>query len=355
VKLHTDLAGDGQVVWHPTDPQRAWSVGVGDIVTATIDGGKHWTWANNGNSGLMLGSTFTFNTTAPDTLYIGSQDYNGALTATGGATWEHVNLSRFRFGYVYGGYAAGPDLLFGGNGGHWGGKRKLFVMRGGNAPENVTDTGIELDGYPVCAGDPTAPNVLFAYNQRSTNRAATWSPMSGCDGVMTAMPSGTKALIGRNRKSLVSSIDHGATWTSIAELTSDISDIAVDTKRSSFLVVAGEHLWRVTHGTSSDITNDIPADQFGNHRIITFAIDPQDPEIQYVGSRKDIYHYDGSVAMSHDGGATWSVITRSARLGVNNVGPDGGGEPQWIRVHPQSHSLYVGTNCYGMWRFNPKR
>ena len=59
----------------------------------------------------MNGGGFNFNPHKPELLYIGSQDYNGALTRDAGKTWEFVNLSRFRFGYVYGSYAADDDLL----------------------------------------------------------------------------------------------------------------------------------------------------------------------------------------------------------------------------------------------------
>mgnify|MGYP000020593112 CR=1 FL=1 len=40
--------------WHPKDENMAWSFG-GDWITRTTDGGATWSWANNGNTGIMAG------------------------------------------------------------------------------------------------------------------------------------------------------------------------------------------------------------------------------------------------------------------------------------------------------------
>lgn len=353
-RLASELSDDGHFAWHPTDPARAWSIGVGDMILGSRDGGRSWRWDNNGYAGLMTGSTITMNAREPDLLYVGSQDYNGALTRDAGRSWEFVNLSRFRFGYVYGGYMAGHDLLFGGVGGHWGGKRTLFVLRGANDVANVVDTGIVLEGHPVCAGDPADGDVLFAYGHRSADRGRTWTRMAGCDGVL-AHDVQSKVLYGLAGKRAVRSSDHGATWTAVGELAANISDLAVDHRRQILLIAAGDRLWRLpaAGGAPEEISARAPADQFGQRRITTVAIDPVDPDVQYVGQRKDIYIHDASVARSLDGGQTFTCVVRCPRLGVMDSALDGGREPQCIRVHPANRSLYVGTNCFGLWRLPP--
>ena len=77
---------DGKPVWHPINASIHFSAG-GDWVTRSTDGGKTMAWAGDGYNAVMIGSTFQFNYADPNTLFIAFQDYAGASTADGGATW----------------------------------------------------------------------------------------------------------------------------------------------------------------------------------------------------------------------------------------------------------------------------
>ncbi len=174
-------------VWHPTDPNIAWGIGPGDIITKTADGGKSFQWANNGYNGIMVGGLFNFNAQNPDILYFGSQDYNGGLTLNAGKTWDFINLSRDNhhakrgddgdpWGWVYGGYAASDKILFGGNRAYSEDNYNLWITYDGG--KTTQQKVANMTGAEVSNGDPTDPNVLFCWEYRSSDKGQSWSKMA---------------------------------------------------------------------------------------------------------------------------------------------------------------------------------
>jgi hypothetical protein len=65
----------------------------------------------------------------------------------------------------------------------------------------------------------------------------------------------------------------------------------------------------------------------------------------------NIYSGDADVVRSTDAGVTWKSLIRSERLDYIKSGPDGGREAIAMRVHPATRQLWVGTACFGLWRF----
>jgi hypothetical protein len=124
-------ARQGYATWHPADPNIAWNLG-GDWVTKSVDGGKTYRWSANGYNGVMLGGMFNFSPHAPKTVFLAFQDYNGAFTTDGGATWNYRDVSGKGWGgYCYGGYAVDADVMWYGDAESWGDKRKLRLSRDG--------------------------------------------------------------------------------------------------------------------------------------------------------------------------------------------------------------------------------
>lgn len=354
----TFIAGNNRpavFAWHPTDPQTAWTFG-GDFVVRTNDGGLTWKWSNSGYSGLMVGNSFCFNATNPDILYVPSQDYDGAVTTDGGHTWNYVNLSGEAWGgFNYGGYAFSKDVIAVGNRLGWGGDSTLHLTRDGG--KTRTKTGIKLSGIPVGFGHPKNPDIAYLYDHRTTDGGRTWKKMTDCGGVLTSNPA-TSELIGVHNNQIVSSSNDGTKWSTIAEIPGVkwLRDVAMDPKSGALFVVSdNEKLWQVDlkTGTNAEITSILPADQFGNRKAQTVAVDPTDPRIVYVGKAGNVYATDTSVVRSTDGGKTWESLTWNPRASVVKSGPDGGREANWLRVHPVNRHLYVGTNCFGLWRFPP--
>jgi len=331
---------------HPKDEKVAWAFG-GDWITKTTDGGATWAWANNGNTGIMVGGKFNFNTQNPDLLYFSAVDYNGALTTDGGATWTYINMTQiFWGGSVSAGYAATPQILFGVM------DNQMRITRDGG--KTVANVG-GVSGARVSYGAPTDPNVLFCCNMRSTDLGQHWAPMKGCDGVFTSSPVGDWELYGRNGRSLVKSTDKGATWTALAALPGDIDDVAYDHVRNRVYVTTNEKLYQYDVGAGSlkEITQALPPDQWGARRTFTVAVDPVDPSVVYAGGARNVYSTDTAVVRSTDAGQTWHSLIRSVRVDNVKTGLDGGREAIAMRVHPKTRYAYVGTGCYGFWKFGP--
>jgi len=341
------------VAWHPTDPNIAWSIG-GDFVTRSVDGARSWAWSGSGYNGLMVGHSFTFNAQTPDLFAVPSQDYDAAITTDAGLTWKHFGVSGEHWGgYTYGAYAFSPTLMAAGSRTSWGGKSELRIRRG----DELNKTGIILDGEPVAFGDPLNPQIAFLHNHRTDDGGTTWKPMNGCRAVLTSDPSTPSALYGTSGPEVVISTDHGVTWKAIVKLPgkSWVRDVAVDpTTKSLHIVSYDEQLfhWNADSGLV-EVTDRLPADQFGRRNAQSVATDPVDPSIVYVVGPGNTYAKDTSVARSTDGGKTYVTLNRNPRLGVNLDGPDGGREAMWVRVHPRNRYAYTTSNCFGIWRIAP--
>ena len=63
------------------------------------------------------------------------------------------------------------------------------------------------------------------------------------------------------------------------------------------------------------------------------------------------YQHSDCVARSTDGGKTWEQLTCNPDYCLNGV--TGGQMASAIRVHPITRYLYVGTDCYGVWKIGP--
>ena len=358
-----------QEALHPTDPNIAWGIGPGDVITKTEDGGKTFQWANNGNNGIMTGGLINFNAQNPHILYIGSQDYNGALTVNDGKTWEFINLSKDNkhakrgddgdaWGWVYGGYAASDKILFGGNRAYTEDDYNLWITYDGG--KTTQQAFAKLTGAQVSNGDPTDPNILFCWSVRSEDRGKTWAKMDGCDGVFTTyVRAGKSELYGRNGKNLVRSRDKGATWQVLAALPDAIRDIGYDAKLNRFYIPTdGNHLQQCDGPDYKpvDISDRLPRDQHGDGMCVsTIAVDPVEPDVVYAGANGNglYYQHNNGVARSTDGGKSWERLTANPDYCGNGV--SGGQMTSAMRVHPVTRYLYVGTDCYGVWKIAPPK
>jgi len=354
------------VVWHPTDPAQAWGIGPGDIITRTTDGGASFRWANNGNNGIMTGGLFNFNAQNPDVLYFGSQDYNGALTTDKGRTWRFINLSHDNknakrgddgdpWGWVYGGYAASPLILYGGNRAYTEENYNLWITFDGG--KTTMQKAANLQGAQVSLGDPTDPNVLFCWNQRSADRGRTWAAMAGCDGVFTSSPSGGRALYGRSGRIVVRSRDKGLTWQALATLPADVRDVGYDQLHDRVYAAAGDNNLYECDGplyAPVSIAGRLPRDQHGDGFMTsTVAVDPVDPNVVYAGANGTglFFQRSNGVARSVNGGRTWEALTQNPLYCAGGI--SGGEMASALRVHPVTRELFVGTDCYGTWKIGP--
>lgn len=339
----------GLFAWHPADAATCWAVG-GDWPTKSTDGGRIWKWSGDGDNGVLVGGAWNFSQSDPDVLAFGSQDYNGAVTLDGGATWRLTNISGHGWGgFCYGGYAATRHVLVAGNAAGWGEPRELKVSFDGGL--TWTGTGKVFGGPDASFGDPADSKVIFASNWRSADGGRSWQKMDGCRAVYAADRT-TGILYGVGTRSpsgavIVSSRDHGSGWQRVAELEKDITDLAVEPGGARVWAVADGRLRVHERGGWRD-PGAMPADQWGGVRVRSVALDPADPLIVYAACNRDVISTSVSVVRSTDGGKTWTNLTRQSPL--DGTGRDGGREAIWVRVHPRTRAVWVSTSCYGIWK-----
>ncbi|MDX2066606.1 MAG: hypothetical protein SFX74_12775, partial [Fimbriimonadaceae bacterium] len=342
----------GIFAWHPTDPDRLFSIG-GDIVTSSRDGGKTLRWDNAGNHALLIGGKFAFNAQNPDLLFFGSQDYNGAATPNGGQWFEYQNPSGNGWGgFTYGGYALNAKTFAVGNAAGWGAPRKLTVTHDGG--KTWRETGQTLAGADSALGHPTQPNIAFVANHRTADAGKSWAEMPECSGVLTSAPDGS--LFGvksaGDTTRVVTSRDGGRTWKALAEHRGEVRDLAYDPRRQRLYAVLNDEAAYLDNGAWRTLAT--PRNQFGGASIRTIAVDPANPDWLYVGSAGNVYASCVSVAHSRDAGKSWRVLSLNQPLGpIGSPRKDGGREALCIQVHPRTREAWVATSCYGIWKWVP--
>lgn len=335
-----------------TDPNIVLSPSSGWI-NKSIDGGATYHYASNGENAIMIGSSFSFSSTSPKTIYLSFQDYNGAVTTNGGRSWAYVNPAGNDWGgYEYGGHAVNANIMWTGDAPSWGGPRTLKVSRDGGKTWDVAKDAAGkpavFQGADVSSSDPVDSRIGFAANWRTTDQGLTWKAMEGCEGVFTYNPIGAHELYGRHGNDIVQSEDRGATWTKVTTVAAGgIADIAYDQVKRRFWIASGDVLKKYENGIL--VTVDTPKDQYGAVRVSSVAVDPANPTRVYAASHKDLYACNNAVVFSHDGGATWTNLTVTHPLSSPSQ-PGGPHEVQWVRVNPATHELWAGGQCYGMWK-----
>ncbi|MEM7576051.1 MAG: hypothetical protein AAF328_01135 [Planctomycetota bacterium] len=359
----------GVFAWHPTDPDVIVSTG-GDWPTRSTDGGVTFPWSATGFVGNLVSARWIFNPKNPDLLFLGSQDYSGAITQDGGDTWRYVSVSgKVWGGFTYGAHAVSSDVLIAGDSPEWTGARRLNISRdGGETWERRDDVTFDRGnwnkpdaevpfGHRSAFSCPDAPDVWFFGPWRSQDAGQTWETMDNCDGIRNVTLGPDYTLVGMDYdhdaglSHAMLSDDHGLTWRSVGTAEGRPGDAAYDPEnRVVYFTVGGELYRNRIDDDAAPEQLDPPRDQFGGRRIQSVAIDPHAPNIVYLAQNRDIYSVDASAMRSLDGGDTWEVLTRQQPL-TDSIGLDGGRESFIVRVHPVTRDAWFGTGCYGTWRY----
>jgi hypothetical protein len=338
-------------IWSPVVEGRAWTCG-GGYISQTSDGGRHFSWSNNGYNGFTCAGLFQFNPTNPGLLLVTSQDTNSAFTegiTQAKVPWRFMEVSGKDWGgFNYGGYALRSMVIFAGNAGGWGQPSTLMVSTdGGNRWDNTGDVG--NDTQTAC-GDPKNPNVAFWDNYRTADGGDHWQVMPDCDGVFTYNPSGVRELYGSKNRVVMVSTDDGTEWKALVTIPEPVLDLAFDDKRRRLYIATGSLFqYDIPTGVLADLSTRLGIDNGKNRKAVSVAVDPQDTDVVYAAWHGNRYISNQSVRRSLDAGRTW----KSLNLQCGDKGADGGLESECVRVHPVTRYLYSGGSCFGLWRYPP--
>lgn len=375
--------------WSRTSATKVWDF-ENDFISSSDNCGQLFTWDANGVNGLCTGGVFGINIFDSNLIYVGAQDYNGAFSADGGKTWQYVNASGQSFGgHLYGGYPASETVIFGAHAAGWTTDRYLAVsydggktvVRHDNDPayKLASGYGNRLNNQANFVGYQAFNNrnILFCNDLRSTDMGQTWSRMTGVTGVFAHdATDGTLYGVDDAARNIVFSTDDGATWQVLVGAPDlnpywdqmYISDLAVDGV-NKFVYAAADwsKLYKISIDgrTVEDVTDNVPLglqkdgmpsgseiEHYFARRITTVAVDPNHPEIVYVGGASYGYQSDSGLFRSCDGGKTFYALTSNSTTSVVRYGAQGGFEPTCVRVDANGTALVAG-GCLGMSKIAP--
>jgi len=336
--------------WHPTDKNILWTLG-GDYTCRSTDGGLTADWYHNGNLGILAGGKIHFNVFDPDIFYYASKDYDGCVTLDGGKTWRYVNMYGEHWGgFCYGGYAIDKDTYICGRRSSWTSPSELYVTHDGG--ETVIHTGLIYDGLATAYGDPANQAVAFAGPYRTTDKGYNWEKMTGCNGVFDHNPY-TKALVGLYENKVVISSDNGASWQTVAQCDNTLQDVCVDHINNIYYAVGGNRLYKIEKGHATDITLNMPENQFGLRAPHGIAIDKRYTKVIYVTGGGNEYMNDSCTMRSVNGGESFEVLTRNKRNSFVTEGYGLGWEADAIACRPDNGVVYVPGSCFGFATIDP--
>lgn len=385
--------------WSPINENLVFDI-ENDWISSSCNAGKTFLWNSNGVNGILCGGKFNFNVNNPDLMYFGSQDYNGALTTDGGKTWKYIDLYNASWGgFIYGGYAASENVIFGAYTTGWFNDRYLAISYDGgktvknyNGNPNYKISGgrkksngqYRLNGQAnfVSYQSKINENILFCGDLISKDFGLTWNRMSNVTGVFAQDERGVLFGINDNLGQVVYSTDFGQTWIVIAE-SADlnkywvdnscyISDLAYDdVNKIIYITVNWSQLFALhlendyslkqvvnlsdnipeAIENQEDIVQNLGSNYFPR-RLTTVAVDPNLPEIIYVGGSSYTYRSNATTFRSCDGGKTFYILNAESERGITQ-GVQGGSEPVCIRVNPKTGYLWSAGNCLGFSKINP--
>ncbi len=343
-------------VWNPANANQAWACG-GDFISESANAGANFSWAADGYNDFTCTGYFNFNPQNPNLLLVTSQDYNSAFTAgvtDASVTWQYLNVSgQVWGGYTYAGYALSPSVMIAGNAASWYAPATMMVST--NSGGNWTSTGLVGNNTQAVCGDPVSAGVAFWDQYYTTNSGGSWSTMTNCSGVFTynSNSSGSHELYGGSGAEVVTSTNHGATWTNVVGVPSTVIDIACDWMNNQLYIVDSQgdlFTYSLSGGGSPvKITSRLAVDNEGNQGAYSVAVDPVDPNVVYLAWTGNSYISNQAVRRSVDGGQTWTPLT----MQPGDTGLDGGQESECVRVHPVTRYLYSTGSCFGVWRYPP--
>lgn len=348
----------------PVDENVALTVGGGDHVIRTADGGATWNYSSSGYSGgraAVSSASFSFDARDPSRFALFLIDFGAFLTEDGGATfrnlplpWVSVDTLAARSTTV-GALcpASGSEVIVTATGG-WS-KQVLAVTRDGGDSWKLFD-GIDqqpdtTDSYRFIAFHPQNPDIVYAGRYRSLDRGRTWEVLprrveavfAGNGDVVYSVSEEPEGII------VFKSIDGGTNWQQEFAPVQGVcpADIGVDPGDENRVYLTsywaedacpgGVYIWEVDRSDWLQVGEQqgLERDRFGSLGMLGIAIDPNRPNIVYAGKWNIDRGHSNGVFRSTDFGRTWEDITF-------NLGPEF--TPWAIAVNPHDGRVFIGSS-----------
>jgi photosystem II stability/assembly factor-like uncharacterized protein len=344
-----------------TEGQTVFSSGAGHYPAKSTDGGGIWHYSGSGFMGTRgaLGSTsFLWDKNDPLRFAVCATDHGVFLTKNGGQTFINTHVPR-TFGYKTSMVGAFYPVA---------GSKRIVATVGSWTTQQIivsTDEGETWtlkDGtsgekmHPFAAFHPQKPENVYVGKFFSADTGDTWTELSR---IVYAMFPGNgdivySASIGDGyAMTLYKSLDKGQTWTTPYAVntgygSSRIQEMTVAPDDEDRIYVASEYhgvfIWDGVSWSSKGEAQGLLKDTFNRYSCQKVVVDPNEPNVVYVGKAVPHLGHSNGVFMSKDKGESWETIT-------NELGPDF--NLTALSVNPNDGALFLGSSS-GNYKCYPK-
>ncbi|WP_347275231.1 hypothetical protein, partial [Candidatus Kuenenia sp.] len=352
------------ISFHPTNQNIALTIGWGNQVKKTTDGGVTWKYSNTGYTGSAVGNQESSSAIGWD-----STNYNRAVFSQGdwGSTLTEDNEDTFALKATVshnGRYATAAAAMYeniiieavGATNDYSTNSQVIAISR--NSGTNWTKIESTTDTFKLISFHPQDNNIVYAGKYKFTN-IQNKNTFTNLRKIVASVFKGDGNIIySYSGSTIYKSTDAGAKWTTPYPSLNipsgySVTQIAVDPVNQDriYAAVAGKGIYIINdtsaNGGTVVLKNDahgIELDQFGEINTSTIATDPNNANVVYAGTRANWKGMANGLFRSIDGGETWTNITYNTfgtMFGIAN-----------ITVRPDNSYVYISSFA-GTWKLPP--
>ena len=344
------------IALNPIDEKTAISAGMCNSLQKTEDGGGSWTYSGDKFTGGTVGSgssSFCWDNNDSGRFLLFLKDYGAVITENHGVTFKNLNVPIYNDANSTMAGALDPtpgsDVIVTAVGNR---ESKVIAVTRDNGENWSLINGTD-GNHKFVAFHSQDADIIYVSDFKSMDNGLTWNVI---ERPVEAMFHGDGDVVYSTERDGVylkvyKSIDRGESWLQPYDDV-DIGDtytgnIAIDPDDQDRLYVTtsnGLYLWNGSQWSVKTVKDGLGSDKAGDFHIRCVTVDPNNPDIVYVGVGLSRASVSNGIFMSIDRGDSWQNITFN--LGQKLI-------PLAISVDPHTGYLYVGS-FHGTWFMSPK-
>jgi Zn-dependent metalloprotease/photosystem II stability/assembly factor-like uncharacterized protein len=335
VGLGPDHSQVGVLAIHPVNPEVLYA-GTGRGLFKSTDRGTHWTPCTRETAPLVHAIAID---PLDDQIVYASRQEGLHKSTDGGRSWRPIQKGLPFTPLALAIHPTNPKIVFAGG---------LDVFKTTDGGENwLSLRALYNEVVRGLTIDPTNPDIVYAATSsglfKSTNGGESWlrlQPFAYQYPFSLAMdPADPRILYVGTWWGLYKSLDGGQTASLLSTASQAAVSVAVAPANRNlvFAVFEGRGLFRSTDGGlqwTRTASEHIRSDEAIRAERFPIAIDPQDPNLVYVGSSRGL-------SVSKDGGLTWTAGGMGLPRSIVHA----------VKVHPKDpNTIFAGTYLDGLYR-----
>ncbi|QII12859.1 exported protein [Candidatus Kuenenia stuttgartiensis] len=352
------------ISFHPTNQNIALTIGWGNQVKKTTDGGVTWKYSNTGYTGSAVGdqecsTPIGWDSTNYNRAVFSQGDFGSLITEDNESTFKLIATVSHNNRKATAAAAMYENIIIeavGATNDDSTNAQIIAISR--NSGSSWTKISDAFAPFKFISFHPQNNNIVYAGKYKFTNIQTNNNYTTLSKTVASVFIGDGDIVYSYSGSNIYKSTDAGASWTNpypSLNLPSGyyISQITVSPTDENriYAVVKGKGIYIINNtaangGTSvlRNNANGIELDQFGEINTSSIAIDPNNANVVYTGTRANWKGMANGLFRSLDGGETWTNITQNTfgtMFGISN-----------ITVRPDNSYVYISSFA-GTWKLPP--